>query len=228
MSAPVRRAVAAFAALACALLVVTGCTGTPAPVSAPASGPAPDRVVADAVAATLAAGSARLTADVGSPAGAVTASGPVRFSPFAADLSATVQGRPVEVRAVDGKSWVRLGERWRPVAPGLVPVGALPGAVQAASGLRDVVVEGPDTVDGAPATRYRGSVDLDAAAAADPGVAGSLRELSALVTPRPGVEVWVGPDGRLAQLRMAPAGAAPVTVGLTDPGLPVDVAPPPA
>lgn len=226
---------AALAAAACALLVLTGCDGgTPAaPSAAPAvssPAPAPDRVVGDALAATLAAGSARAEIDAGTAAGPVTASGPLRFAPFAADLSATVAGRPVALRAVDGSSWVEFGGSWRRVPPGTVPAGALAGALHAAPGLRDVVADGAEDVAGVPATRYRGTADLDAAAAAaDPATAEDLRELAGLVTPRPAVQVWVGPDGRVTQLRVAPTGGSatgPITLRLSDLGLSTAITPP--
>ncbi len=141
-----------------------------------------------------------------------------------------MQGRPVALRTVDGSSWVELGGRWQRVSAGLVPVGALTGALHAAPGLRDVVADGTEDVAGVPATRYRGTADLDAAAAsADPATADGLRELAGLVTPRPAVQVWVGPDGRVVQLRIAPAGASatgPITLRLTDLGVPTDITPP--
>lgn len=227
------RPAAALAAAACALLVLTGCDGgSPAapPSAAPAVSQAPDRVVGDALAATLAAGSARAVIDAGTAAGPVTATGPLRFAPFAADLSATVAGRPVALRAVDGSSWVEFGGRWRRVPPGTVPVGALAGALHAAPGLREVVADGTEDVAGVPAARYRGTADLDAAAAsADPATAAGLRELAGLVTQRPAVQVWVGPDGRVTQLRVAPAGGSatgPITLRLSDLGVPADISPP--
>lgn len=230
------RPAAAVAAAACALLVLTGCDGgapsaPAAPSPSPAAAVAPDRVVGDALAATLAAGSARAAVDAGTPLGPVTATGPVRFAPFAADLSATVQGRPVALRTVEGSSWVERGGRWQRIPSGLVPIDALAGALHAAPGLRDVVPDGTEDVAGVPATRYRGTVDLDAAAASasDPATATGLRGLAGLVTPRPAVQVWVGPDGRVAQLRIAPSGASttgPVTLRLTDVGVPTDITPP--
>ncbi|TCK26404.1 hypothetical protein [Pseudonocardia endophytica] len=229
------RPAAALAAAACALLVLTGCTGTTPAASvatpSPATTASPDRVVGDALAATLSAGSARASIDAGTAAGAVTANGPLRFAPFAADLSATVQGRAVSVRTVDGSSWVEFGGRWQRVSSGLVPVDALTGALHAAPGLRDVVADGTEDLGGVPTTRYRGTADLEAAAAAsaDPATAAGLRSLAGLVTGRPAVEVWLGPDGRVAQLRVSPAGGSatgPVTLRLTDLGVPTDITPP--
>lgn len=40
------------------------------------------------------------------------ATGPVRFAPFAADLTTTVGTREIALRTVDGTSWARFGTRW--------------------------------------------------------------------------------------------------------------------
>ena len=76
----------------------------------------------------------------------------------------------------------------------------------------------------------RFDADLEAAASlSDPGAAAGLRELAGLVTPRPSLEVWTGPDGRVAQIRVAPAGPSatgPITLRLTDLGIPTDITPP--
>lgn len=237
------RRAAAFAVLICAALTSVACDpggAPPAPESAPGapSAAGPEQVVRDAAAATVRAGSARATLLAETAAGPVRATGPVRFAPFAADLTATVGPREIALRSLDGTSWARLGSRWQQLSPGLLPVGAVAGVLHAASALTPVTEVGPEQVGGVPATHYRGTVDLAAVPAPDPDARAELNELAALASPTPDVDVWVGPDGRIAQLRTtsapapgtraatAPAPAA-VTVTLTEPGIPVRVTPPP-
>ncbi|MDN5918928.1 MAG: hypothetical protein L0I76_28170 [Pseudonocardia sp.] len=237
------RAAAAIAVLLCSGFLLAGCTGAPEPPApAGASGvdaaAEPGQAVGDAAVRTIRAGSARADVVVESAIGPVRATGPIRFEPFAADLTATVGEREVALRAVDGKAWARLGTRWQPLSPGLVPVGAVAGALRSVTGLRDVVEVGPETIGGVPATLYRGSVDLSAVPAPDATAKAEIAELSALASPTPRIEVWIGPDGTVAQLRTASvaptapqAASAPtpgvVTVSLTDLGVPVEVTPPP-
>ncbi|MBC3190293.1 hypothetical protein H7X46_04360 [Pseudonocardia sp. C8] len=228
------------AALLAALLAVVLCACTGAGPVAPA-GPAaavpppPQDVVAGAVRALAGAGSARVSAALdGGPTGPVRASGPVRLQPFAADLTATLGTRGAQVRVDGDAAWLRLGGsgNWQRLPAGAVPVGALTGALHAAPGLRDVAEQpGREDVDGVPAVRYTGTVDLAAARAAAPGpdAATRLDELAGLVSPAPRFTAWLGaPDaagadrGRLLRLRLEPAGGAgALTVGFAEPGLPM-------
>lgn len=223
--------------LVAALLAVAGCTGgsAPSPSGAPAA-PEPRDVVAAATRALVDAGTARVQVSTGT----VTAGGPMRFEPFATDLTATVGTRGAQVVVVDDRSWLRLGgdTAWRPLSPGLLPVGAVAGALRAAPGLTGVTEEAVEPVGGIPAVRYGGVVDLAAAKAADPASAGRFDELAGLVSPTPRVTAWVGAAdaaqadrGRLVQLRLAPAAeqapaAGAVTIGFSEPGLPVRVSAP--
>lgn len=249
-----RRAAAACGALV--LLVLAGCTGgaqEPAADGAPpaaVAAPSAQDAVAAAGTALVDAGSARVDVELDSVTGPVRASGPARFTPFAADLTVALGTRGAQVRVLDERAWVRFGgsDRWQPLSTGLVPVGAVGGMLHAAPGLRDVVAApGITYVDGVAATTYTGSVDLAAARAGapDPGVGTRLDELAGLVSPTPRFTAWLGaPDaapadrGRLLRLRLEPqapatgtqaAGAAvpgAVTVSFADPGLPVEITAP--
>lgn len=247
----VRRGGAAAVLLSC-LLVLVACTGGPsgdAPAApAPPAPPEPRDVVATAARSLAEAGSARVELSVGAATGAVQASGPMRFTPFATDLSVALGTRGAQVRAVDDAVWFRLGgaQDWQSLSPGMVPVGAVGGALQAVRGLTGVTERGSEPVGGVPAIAYDGTVDLAAArAGADPATASRLDQLSGLVSPTPRFTAWVGaPDapqadrGRLLRLRLEPAtpGAAPqpdrapapgtVTIAFAEPGLPVEVTPP--
>ncbi|MET0187464.1 MAG: hypothetical protein ABW212_00600 [Pseudonocardia sediminis] len=233
------------AALLCAVLVTGACTSDPAPSSqdpsnpgAPVAAATPEQAVGNAAVATTEAGSARTVLVAETAVGTVRATGPVRFAPFAADLTATVGAREIGVRTVDGTSWARFGTRWQQLSPGLLPVGAVAGALRSASGLTGVTEVGPEQVGDVATTHYRGTVDLAAVQAPDATARAELDELAALATPNPGIEVWVGPDGRIVQLRTssvatpgtqaasAPAPGA-ITVTLSDLGVPVEVTPPP-
>ncbi|MFP5068647.1 hypothetical protein ACLFMI_03120 [Pseudonocardia nantongensis] len=242
----VRRGGAAAVLLTC-LLVLAACTGAPSGdgPAAPAP-PEPRDVVASAARSLADAGSARVELSVGAATGAVQASGPMRFTPFATDLTVAFGTRGAQVRAVDDGVWFRLAGApgWQSLSPGMVPVGAVGGALQAVRGLTDVTERGGEDVGGAPATVYGGTVDLAAArAGADPATAGRLAQLSGLVSPTPRFTAWIGaPDapeadrGRLLRLSLEPAppGTAPqpapapgaVTIGFAEPGLPVEVSPP--
>lgn len=248
-----RRASAVCGALV--VLALAGCTtGSPEPVAdgAPPASAAPSAqdIVAAAGTALADAGSARVDVELDSVTGPVRASGPARFTPFAADLTVALGTRGARVRVLDDRAWVRFGgsDRWQPLSTGLLPVGAVGGMLHAAPGLRDVVAApGATDVDGVAATTYTGSVDLAAARAGapDPAVATRLDELAGLVSPTPRFTAWLGaPDaapadrGRLLRLRLEPqapaagtqnAGAAvpgAVTVSFSDPGLPVEITAP--
>ncbi|MEJ8278522.1 hypothetical protein [Pseudonocardia spirodelae] len=249
------RVLRAVAGGALAVLALAGCTtGTPAPGAdgAPAAATAPSAqdAVAAAGRALADAGSARVDVELDSVTGPVRASGPVRFAPFAADLTVALGTRGARVRVLEDRAWVRFGgsDRWQPLSTGLLPVGAVGGMLHAAPGLRDVVAApGTTEVGGIAATTATGSVDLAAARAGapDPAVAAHLDELAGLVSPAPRVTAWLGaPDaapadrGRLLRLRLEPqapptgtqsAGAAvpgAITVSFADPGLPVEVTAP--
>lgn len=231
--------------LAC-LAVLAGCTGVSPGGPAAAPPPAPRDVVAAAARGLADAGSARVEIELDSPSGPLRASGPVRFAPFAADLSAAVGTRGVRVRAVEPDAWLRLGEgRWQPISAGMLPLQAVTGALRAAPGLTGVtgpVTESETRPDGT--ERYAGTVDLAAARAADPAAGPALDQLAGLVSPGPRFTAWIGgpaaPEhdrGRLLRLRLEPSTGSPgvpgpvpgtVTIGFAEPGLPVDVSPPPA
>lgn len=245
MSRAVRTVLAAALAL-----VLAGCTGGAGPASgaAPNPPPAPRDVVAGAGQALADAGSARVTVALdGGPTGRVQASGPVRFAPIAADLSVALGTRGAQVRVLGDDAWFRLGgaERWQRLSAGMLPLGAVTGVLHTAPGLRDVAEQpGREDVEGVPAVRYTGTVDLAAArdAAPDPAIAPRLDELAGLVSPAPRVTAWLGaPDappadrGRLLRLSLEPttpggeqSTPAPgaVTIGFADPGAPVEVTPP--
>lgn len=246
MSRELRRRGALTCLLAC-LAVLAACTGSP-PAGPPAGDPAgvppaPGDVVAAAVRSLADAGSARVEVELDSPTGPLRAAGPMRFEPFAADLTAALGTRGAQVRAVDGTAWFRLGGgNWQSLSTGMLPLGAVAGALRAAPGLTDVAEQGTEP-DGA--VRYAGTLDLDAARAADPAAGPRLDELSGLVSPTPRFTAWVGAPGgpeadrgRLLRLRLEPAtpatgtqaASAPVpgavTVGFAEPGLPVEVVAP--
>lgn len=242
-----RRGGAGAVLLAC-LLVLVACTGTPSgDESASPAPPEPRDVVAAAARSLADAGSARVELTVGAATGAVQASGPMRFTPFATDLRVALGPRDAQVRAVDDGVWFRLGDAqgWQSLSPGMVPVGAVGGALQAVRGLADVTERGSEHLGAVPVTVYGGTVDLAAArAGADPATAGRLDQLSGLVSPTPRFTAWIGaPDapqadrGRLLRLSLEPAtpGAEPpatpasgaVTIGFAEPGVPVEVTPPP-
>ncbi len=244
MSAVVSRRAGLVAALLCAVVVTGACDAAPSPTGpapapgAPAAVVSPEQAVRDAAVATTRAGSARTELLAETPAGAVRATGPVRFTPFAADLTATVGSRQVALRTVDGTSWARFGTRWQQLSPGLVPVGAVAGALRSAAGLSGVTEVGREQIGGVATTHYRGTVDLAAVPAPDATARAELAELAALASPTPGIEVWVGPDGRVVRLRtssvatpgtQAASAAAPgtITVTLSQLGVPVEVTPPP-
>ncbi|WP_224389464.1 hypothetical protein [Pseudonocardia sp. ICBG1293] len=252
MSRGLRAGVACGALL---VLALAGCTpggqqpsGDGAPPAAAA--PSAQDAVAAAGTALADAGSARVDVELDSVTGPVRASGPARFTPFAADLTVALGTRGAQVRVVDDRAWVRFGgsDRWQPLSTGLLPVGAVGGMLHAAPGLRDVVAApGTTDVDGVPATTHSGTVDLAAARAAapEPAVATHLDELAGLVSPTPRFTAWLGaPDaapadrGRLLRLRLEPqapatgtqnAGAGvpgAVTVSFSDPGVPVEITAP--
>ncbi|ANY05874.1 hypothetical protein [Pseudonocardia sp. HH130630-07] len=237
------------------VLVLTACTGggepaAPPPAPAPAAGAAAEPGAVGAAVRKLAdAGSARLTVDLVGPTGPIRATGPARFDPFATELSVTLGSREARVRAVGPDAWVRFGDAtdWQPLAPGLLPVGAVSGALQAASGLRDVTEQpGAADVDGVPAVRHTGTVDLTAArAAVDPAAATRLDELAGLVSPTPRFTAWLGARtaepadrDRLLRLILEPvapaedtrdadaAGVGALTVTFAEPGVEVRVAAP--
>ncbi|MEQ3551441.1 hypothetical protein WIS52_13280 [Pseudonocardia nematodicida] len=228
------------------LLVLTACTGGPVDAEGgpvPGDPPPPAHVVvADAARAVTDAGSARLGIELDGPAGPVLANGPVRFDPFAAEFTVDLGTRGAEVRVLGDEAWLRLGgaDRWQPLSPGMVPVGAMTGALDAVAGLRDVTEEpGTSEIDGVPAVRYSGTLDLAAARAEAPGPATATRydELAGLVSETPRVTAWLGapdaaePDrGRLLRLQLEPAGADAsaqgIVVDVADPGLPVEVTAP--
>ncbi|MBP2370714.1 hypothetical protein [Pseudonocardia parietis] len=229
-------------------LVLAGCTGADAPsgdAAAPAPPPDPREVVAGAGQALADAGSARLRVALDLPTGRVEASGPARFAPFAADLTVALGTRGAQVRVVGDDAWIRLGgaDRWQRLSTGMLPVGAVTGALHTAPGLRDVTEQpGREDVGGVPALRYTGTVDLAAArtAAPDPATATRIDELAGLVSPTPRFTAWLGapdaagPDrGRLVRLRLEPAApgtgtpaAGPITLDVAEPGLPVEVTAP--
>lgn len=244
MTRAFRRAPALAALLAC-LAVLAACTAGAPPGGTAGAAPSPRDVVAAAVRSLADAGSARVTLSTGAPTGPLTASGPVRFEPFAADLTAVVGTREAQVRAVDGRAWLRLGRsgRWQSVPAGLLPVGAVSGALRAAPGLAGVTGQGTEPVGAVPAAVYRGTVDLAAARAAAPGDAPRIDQLAGLVSPTPRFTAWIGASdagetdrGRLLRLRLEPAGPPPgaagppapgaVTVAFAEPGLPVEVTAP--
>lgn len=236
------------------VLVLSACTGggpapsAPEPSTPPA--PSPRDAVATAARSLADAGTARVTVGLDAPTGPVRATGPARFEPFAADLTVALGARDARVRVVGERAWVRFGDGpgWQPLSTGLLPVGAVTGALHAVPGLRDVVAQpGTETVGGVPAVRHTGTVDLAAARAAapDPAAATRLDELAGLVSPTPAVTAWLGapdaaaPDrGRLLQLRLEPAAPATgtqdanaavpgaVTLGFAEPGLPVQITAP--
>lgn len=239
-----RRAAPTVLAIVLAL-VLAGCTGAggPSDAAAPAPPPAPREIVAGAGQALADAGSARLTVALDLPTGRVEASGPARFTPFAADLTVALGTRGAQVRVVGDDAWIRLGgaDRWQPLSAGMLPVGAVTGALHIAPGLRDVTEQpGREDVGGVPALRYAGTVDLAAARAAapDPATATRLDELAGLVSPGPRFTAWLGapdaagPDrGRLVRLRLEPTApgtpaAGPITLDVAEPGLPVEVTAP--
>ncbi|ALL74182.1 hypothetical protein AD006_00535 [Pseudonocardia sp. EC080610-09] len=247
------RPVAALLGLVLALsLALTVCTGGGPTASGPAAepGPSPQDTVTAAARALADAGSARATVGLDGPTGPLRANGPARFEPFAADLTVDLGTRGAHVRVLGDDAWVRFGGSpgWQALSTGLLPVGAVTGALHATAGLRDVVAQpGTEDVEGLPAVRYTGTVDLAAARAAapDPAAATRVDELSGLVSPTPWFTAWLGapdaaqPDrGRLVQLRLEPAGPASgeqsanaavpgaVTLGFTEPGLPVEVTAP--
>ncbi|WP_226359390.1 hypothetical protein [Pseudonocardia sp. ICBG601] len=80
------------------------------------------------------AGSARVDVELDSVTGPMRASGPARFTPFAADLTVALGTRGAQVRVLDDRAWVRFGgsDRWQPLSTGLVPVGAVGGMLHAA------------------------------------------------------------------------------------------------
>lgn len=244
MTRAFRQAPALAALLAC-LAVLVACTAGAPPGETAVAAPSPRDVVTVAARSLADAGSARVTLSTDAPTGPLTASGPVRFEPFAADLTAVVGTRGAQVRAVDGRAWLRLGRsgRWQSVPVGLLPVGAVSGALRAAPGLADVTAQGREQVGAVPAAVYRGTVDLAAAKAAAPEDAPRIDQLAGLVSPMPRFTAWIGASdapgadrGRLLRLRLEPAGAPPgvagspvpgaVTVGFAEPGLPVRITAP--
>jgi hypothetical protein len=247
----VRARVAALAGFVL-VLALSACTGgaptPPGPAAAP--GPSPQDTVTAAARALADAGSARATVGLDGPTGPLRATGPARFEPPAADLTVDLGTRGAQVRVLGDDAWVRFGGApdWQALSTGLLPVGALTGALHATAGLREVAAQpGTDDVEGVPAVRYTGTVDLAAARAAapDPAAATRVDELSGLVSPAPRFTAWLGapdaaqPDrGRLVQLRLEPAAPAAggqdasaavpgaVTLGFAEPGLPVEVTAP--
>ncbi|WP_344022517.1 hypothetical protein [Pseudonocardia kongjuensis] len=219
------------------VLLLAGCTGGAPGAEQDPPPPTPQEIVTAAGTALAEAGTARVAVTLDGPTGPLSGGGPVRFDPFAADLTVALGTRGAHVRVLDDDAWLRLGgaEQWQPVSTGLLPVGALTGALHATSGLREVTEQGPAEVDGVPALHYTGTVDLAAARDAAPGPAEATRldELAGLVSPRPGFDAWLGapgtPDeGRLLRLQLVPAEAATGAITLTfaEPGLPVDVTAP--
>jgi hypothetical protein len=104
-------------------------------------------------------------------------------------------------------------------------------------GITEAHVVGPEPVDGAPTTHYATVVDLLATPAAkDPAQRPAIDRLVAQIgSNRLPVDVWVA-DGRVRRVAQTitapdrpgrPATSTAVTATLTDPGLPVTVAPPP-
>jgi len=217
-------------------LVLAGCTGG-GPGAEQDPPPTPQEIVTSAGTALTDAGSARVSVTLDGPTGPLQGGGPVRFDPLAADLTVALGTRGAQLRVLDDDAWLRFGgaEQWQPLSTGLLPIGALTGALHTTSGLREVTEQGPEDVDGVPALRYTGTVDLAAARDAAPGPAEATRldELAGLVSPNPGFDAWLGApgtadEGRLLQVRLAPAGTATgaITLTFTEPGLPVDVTAP--
>jgi hypothetical protein len=142
-----------------------------------------------------------------------------------------------------GKTWIRVDLQKAAKALGfdlsdlLGPTNQNPGdlldMLRASSQLDEV---GKDTIDGTPTTHYKGTLDLEQAAKLKGISAETVARLKAAGAPTEvPVEVWVGDDGLVRQLRMvedmASAGKktnASVTVGFTDYGTDVSVDAPPA
>jgi hypothetical protein len=111
--------------------------------------------------------------------------------------------------------------------------------VAALQGVTEAHLVGSEPVDGTPTTHYAATVDLLATpAAADPAQRPAIDRLVAQIgTNRLPTDCWVDEQGllrRIAQTTTAPdrpgrpATSTAVTVDLTEHGLPVTVAPPPA
>ena len=176
----------AAALLIPAALLLAGCgspddasTGAGAVTAVPAA-----QAGTSAMAATKAAGSARTTGTVAVSYGArdftATIDGVVDFADEAAESTITTSalGSPAQFqqRVVDGVGYLqlpRLGGSWVVVDSGdmKLPDGALE-SVEALRSVVDVEESGTGEIDGVPVTNYRGTVDVDEAAAiiADSGI----------------------------------------------------------
>lgn len=120
------------------------------------------------------------------------------------------------------------------------------GSFQLLFGLLDVKVAGVETIDGAPATRYRGTFDLSKALEQVPEaqrewlqqvVDGLKQQTGGADLPPMPIDVWVDADGYLKQIRYqievpksqaAEGGSFAATILLSEVGAPVDIQPPPA
>jgi hypothetical protein len=141
-----------------------------------------------------------------------------------------------------GKSWIRLNlEKVGKVmgfdlGAALGPTGQNPAEVldmlRASGPLEEV---GKETLDGTETTRYKGTLDLDAVAKLKGISEATVRRLKAsgMPTQLP-VEVWIGNDGLVRQVRLleVPTSGKPtstsVTIGFTDYGTDVSVTAPPS
>lgn len=230
----------------------------PSPAESPATQPtvaaSPAAFIAQAADATKSAGSAKIvtTSTVSTQNQQigdinVKGEGIVDFAGQQMDLkiTASILGteQKMEVVVVGGKSYIRmamLGDKWieAPVSDLGVNVADPSEGLQQLKEVADLKEAGTEEINGAPATKYTGSVDI-AKALADAGVTeeqlqqmGDLSKLDkdAVVT------VWVDDEGRIVRFDQALA-AEVAEVGrmtiktsttLSDFGVATNITPPPA
>ena len=230
------------------------------------SGSTPQEVVQQSYAKTVAAGTARVQFQAsvsGATQAAITGNGELDLAHQGFDMSTTVQGLAQPLRTVGtgshsylnmpiltsripgGKPWLlidpeRLRQSSNPVAQQLADTAQSPisqfAIVQGAGA--DTRVVGSEQVNGAEATHYTSTLDLNKAVGStpDPAAKASLKAYAAKIGWTVPADLWIDKQGRLAKLvlRNIHAGGATggpsASVSLTFSGFgqPVSISAPPA
>lgn len=202
------------------LIVVTGCSSespTPAPtMNEPVTTAAP-AVLRQAAEATTQTGSAKVTSTTTVSGGqfgtTIDASGVVDFAGRQVDLKMTMdllgQTQEMAIIADGSKTYVKmsmLGDKWIEA-----PMEQLAGvsytdptaSLQQLKDVADLQEAGTENVNGAPATKYTGTIDIDEALAqaglSDDQLAEVRKQLDTVDVQAADVSVWIDGEGRVVK-----------------------------
>lgn len=242
-------------------LALAGCSSSPSaentqsPTPEPPSA-SPTSFMAQAAAATQSAGSAKVTLNstittsqqrVGEIT--VKGGGVVDFANQALDMSLTMSAsalgmnQTIKMIAVDGKSYLQmsmLGDKWieAPISQSGVNVQDPTQSLKQLQELGDLKEAGTEDINGAPATKYTGTIDIAKALASAGMSEEQVRELGDLskVGKTAEVTVWVDAEDRVVRmdqtLTMTIAEQGRMTMktsaAFSDFGVETNIAPPPA